>query len=507
VKRNWWLIGFLIAHALILLVLFRSGIYHNGSLQHDVSLFFDYASKIAGGSLPYQDFTVEYPPAALIFFVLPRLAASTLSAYQLAFAVEILIFDILCLFLLYKISQHLKIRPLTTLTIYTVLLLGIGPIIIYRYDLIPATMVLASLYFFSQQKYLPAWAILAAATMTKIYPAIIAPLFLIYLITQHHYREIRRGIGTFALTLVILILPGLLIEPAGFWNSFNLQMQRGLHAETTYAALLLLGQTLGLNHVSIQVSGPTPLSINAVSELANTLAKIALPLMVLALGLIYWIYYRRRRAALSAPTESQEDLSNLIPFSFLAILVFMLTNNVFSPQYLIWLLPFVCVIVRPRHIPWIAFAGVTILTYYLYPMHYNSFMREDPTMIYILCARNLLLIGLAVFMLVWKPRVKALKVRQTPGFSLTAYPSALLVIVALSSILFTQLATNLNILPSELDNAIPGNRFPGGRPGGMQNDFPGGTRPERNQPGNLPNDGGNFIRPDSGVGFIPPSQP
>jgi uncharacterized membrane protein len=241
-KRNWQLIAVITVHGLILLVLFRSGIYHNSTMEHDISLFFNYSSRILNGAIPYQDFTVEYPPLAFIFFTLPHLAASTLGSFHLAFAVEIFIFDVIGLVILHKLSRDLKLNPVITMAVYTALLLAVGPILIYRFDLIPAVITLASIYAFTRKRHKLAWIFLAIAVFTKVYPAVIAPLFLVQQLSHRQYRKAIWGIGTFVITTAIIVIPCLILSTSGFVNSFTMQMQRGLHAETTYSSFLLLGQ-------------------------------------------------------------------------------------------------------------------------------------------------------------------------------------------------------------------------------------------------------------------------
>ena len=214
-------------------------------------------------------------------------------AYHWAFSVEILIFDLLLLFLLSKLSRVLGINQITTLVIYTLLLTGIGPLLIYRFDLIPAVMVLACLYAFSRGKYGLAWVILAMGVMTKIYPIVIAPIFLIYELSQHRYKEALREIGLFVLSAQIIILPGFFINPTGFVNSFLVQMHRGLQLESTYSSFILLFQNLGLTKVYIESAGPLIASMDIISPAASFLSEIAWFVMVAALILIYWLFYRR----------------------------------------------------------------------------------------------------------------------------------------------------------------------------------------------------------------------
>jgi len=286
-KQKWQLIIFCLVHALILLVLFNSALYDNTALEYDIARFFNYSSRIVEGQLPYQDFAVEYPPLTLVFFTLPRLVAPSLGIYQYAFAVEILLFDLLGLFLISALSRRLGLHLTGTLAIYTLALLAIGPILIYRYDLIPAIMVLLALYTFSQNKHKLSWAILAVGAMTKIYPAVIAPIFLIYQFCHRRYRHIISGAAAFVIVTAIIVILGLLLSPDGFWDSFRYQAQRGLHADSTYSSFLLLGHTLGLTQVRLGFVGLIPLSLDIVSPITDMLAKVSPMVILFSLAAVY----------------------------------------------------------------------------------------------------------------------------------------------------------------------------------------------------------------------------
>jgi len=241
-------------------------------------------------------------------------------------------------------------------------------------------------------------------------------------------------------------------------------MERGLHAESTYASFLLLGQNLGLTEVSIRTVGPTPLSVNVVSPLANTLARIAPAVMIIALGLICWLFYRRSRKNIMLSPNSHPDTTRVINYSFLVILVFMLTSNIFSPQFLIWLYPVIPLITgRWKNVSWIIFSVVSILTHYLFPMHYNSFMRENPQMIYVLLSRNILLTALAILLVEWKQTATVVENQPIPRFSFKPFALIMALTLAATSILFTQIGSNTNILPSELKSEMPGRNPPDGR--------------------------------------------
>jgi uncharacterized membrane protein len=310
----------------------------------------------------------------------------------------------MALFLLSKLSRGLGINPITAMVIYTLLIIGIGPLVIYRFDLIPAVMVLACLYAFSRGKYGLAWAVLATGVMTKIYPIVIAPIFLIYELSQHRYKEVLMEIGLSALIAEIIIAPGFFISPAGFINSFLVQMHRGLQLESTYSSFILLFQNLGLTKIYVESAGPLIASMDVISPAASLLSEIAPFVLVPALILIYWLFYRRtsnKTGGLSP--RKQPDMVNIIYYSFLAILIFIISSNVFSPQYLIWFFPIAPLVIwRWKNALWLVLIIVSALTYYEFPLHYNLLEKGNPLLVYILLSRNILLIVLTGWLIEWR---------------------------------------------------------------------------------------------------------
>jgi uncharacterized membrane protein len=393
----------ILIHTLILILVFQSGIYGTEG-NPDINRYFNYSVSIAHGQLPYRDFMVEYPPLALAFFTLPYLVAPTLHMYQYVFSAQILFFDLLGLFLISAMSRRLGFHLASMLALYTLALLAIGPIIINRYDLIPAIMVLLSLYAFSQNKHKLSWVFLAVGMITKIYPVIIAPIFLLYYFHHRQYRHIVIGMSTFIITTAIIIAPWLVISPDGFWHCFGYHAERGLQLESTYSSFLLLGHTLGITSVHVEEI----LNVQTVtSPLADTLATISPLIMTLSAGVIYWVFYngQRAKANIESPSSSitRSNIANITNYSFLVILTFMLSNKVFSPQFIIWLYPLIPLIAGQwRHSSWIVFLLVCVLTYYVFPQHYGGLIQGNFKMVAILLSRNILLIALACLLLDWK---------------------------------------------------------------------------------------------------------
>src|SRR4051812_34943121 len=55
----------------------------------DVRLYYDIASKVLSGLVPYRDFRLEYPVLALPFFLLPRLFTADVATFQSYYQLEV----------------------------------------------------------------------------------------------------------------------------------------------------------------------------------------------------------------------------------------------------------------------------------------------------------------------------------------------------------------------------------------------------------------------------------
>jgi hypothetical protein len=88
---------------------------------------------------------------------------------------------------------------------------------------------------------------------------------------------------------------------------------------------------------------------------------------------------------------------SLVTYSVAALLAFIVTNKVFSPQYLIWLLPF-APLLRLRQAS--ALLAICALTIVLFPFDYDHLLGMELLPVLLLNLRNLLVVGLLVWLLV-----------------------------------------------------------------------------------------------------------
>ena len=392
-KIKWAVV--ILLFCLLHLLIFTRVFYSGGP---DLEGYHQYAVKMSQGEVAYRDFAVEYPPGALVVFYLPYIFSNSIAGYGTAFTFEMLIFDIAGMLILFYAARRARISEWLALTGYTLAMVAIGSIMVQRFDMIPAVMTLGALFAFSRGNYKLAWGILAIGTMTKLIPGLLAPLFLIYQWKQGGWRSVIPGLVIFAGMILIIALPFISYSSHGFIAAFTVQGRRPLQLESTYSSILLLMSSLGLIS-AVPVQGL--ISFDLVSPAAGPLAKYSIGFIGLGLLLVYVLFYRSLRGIKREETSSSpEMLAQLFNYSFAALVVFMVTNKVFSPQYMVWLYPlFPLVSGRFRSAVWVVFLTISCLTWYIYPIHYYDLIDTQQVPVDALIMRNALLAFLAFLLL------------------------------------------------------------------------------------------------------------
>jgi hypothetical protein len=384
ISRRWQLVFFVIAHLLILILLFHT-VY---KIQYSATgIYFDFASKVVDGNLPYRDFTFEYPPFSLLFFVLPRLLASTWLTFSIYYQAEVLIFDIIGILIVYRIACKLGNPPWGPMAVYTLGVLAMGPIICQQYDIFPAVMSLLAVYLFWSGKHKTAWAILAMGAMTKIYPALIAPIFLIHYLRNGQWARLWQGLTMFGAVCLVILLPFLITSPASLRSLYDYHALRGIQLESAYSAFLLVAEKLNL------ISGWTEFNHGAWNLMGagvDFLTKISTYILGILLFAAYWFIYRQTE-------KGQPRIRQTGAFSMLVVLITLFASKVLSPQYIIWLIPLLPLTTGGwGYIICAAFVITGVLTYLLFPWLYFDLALMENQAVVVLFIRNGLLIAMAV---------------------------------------------------------------------------------------------------------------
>jgi hypothetical protein len=358
----------------------------------DTGVYQSYGERIAGGELPYRDFAVEYPPGALVPFVLPALASGTRGDYDRAFVALMLAALVVIAILLVLSLEALQASASRVAASVGAILLGVsllGPFVLTRFDLYAAAVTLAAICAVLHRRDRLGSALLGVAIATKIYPAVLLPLLVVRIWRREGRAAALRGLGLTTGTALAIYVPFAILAPEGVVRSVWRQVGRPLQIESLASGILLAlhhaaGMPLGWasGNGSQNVTG----TVAAVASAATTVVGLA------ALALV-WVRFAR------GDTESAARFAR---YGAAAIVAFVAFGKVASPQFLVWLLAVVVLVPGRRGI---GATGLLLaacaLTRLWFPRTYWELVKQfDPTASWLVLARDLLLVGVFVVLIV-----------------------------------------------------------------------------------------------------------
>lgn len=251
------------------------------------------------------------------------------------------------------------------------LLLGATATVVARFDLVPALVTFGALVAARRRRFVLAYALLAAGVLLKLYPVFLLPPLVIAhwqcvapepdrdiiaaLSRRFHgsagtarvsgvLARIAAGCAVFAALVAGVFALAYVLSPTGTLSEFQFAGYRPIQIESTPATILWIASHLHVPATIIKTFN----SYNLVGPLSGVVE----PLSTLALvaGCL-WVYWRQSRGHLS------------LDRAFLATLcVVLVTNKLFSPQYVIWVIPFAA-LVDGLDAFWLAIALLTTLDF------------------------------------------------------------------------------------------------------------------------------------------------
>ena len=306
--------------------------------------FWKNAEPLFNGEVPVVP-VMEYPPFALVFFAIPRLFADTPWGYNVAYVAEVLVFMVVGLLLVSKLAERMGHDQKKAMLVYAILMLLMLEFVVDRYDIFPAILTLASFYMFASKRHGCACLLLAVGAMTKLYPAVLFPLYLLYLAYGRQWRDAAVSCAAFLGTCVLIVGVAWLINPELITNFLSYHTDRPLQIESVPASVVYLLSMFGLTDVWIQpFADPDSFgSDNLMGSLPDAVASVMMPLMVVLILAVYAYYAVLRHRGV------RDDDLRLIGLAAVAVLMlFMVANKVFSSQYLIWAIAPIAFVVASR---------------------------------------------------------------------------------------------------------------------------------------------------------------
>jgi uncharacterized membrane protein len=324
----------------------------------DVHLYQGFADAVFDGRVPYRDFFMEYPPGALAVFLPPAVFGT--GHYNAAFKVLMALCGAATLMVVALLLVRLGASP-TRLWLALLLLAlspaALGPISLNTYDAWPALLTVAAVAVLLAGSGVIAFALLGLAFAAKVYPLVLVPPAVVFLWRTRGRDAAFRAGAAFVGVAAAVIVPFLVTAPDGLVESFRAQAGRALQVESLGGSLLAAADHLGIYGATVVHRTGHAISYDLTGDLPQALGYVSSVFQVLAVALVAWLYARGR-----------DEPERLVIACAAAVAGFLAFTRFFSPQYLVWLVPF-AVLLGP--VEWIL-TGAALVLAQIWFFHYSD---------------------------------------------------------------------------------------------------------------------------------------
>ena len=340
-----------------------------GHLEVDVYVFFQRVEHF----LKQKTFSSlkgnEHIPGSLLFFFLPLIFLSskfTYSSYLKAF----FLVNFILLFI-HLLLYRRKSKFFNSL-IFLLIILSIGPILLFRFELVVSLLVLLSILFWKQKNYYLAGLFLGASMAIKFYPIVFLPYLLLLLIYRKKYKKtllffISFLIGVLLPTLIFFILGGNLKQ---LLYSLEYHSLKPISIESIPGTFITLTSLLINNKPPALFGGWGVWGIKPMTKISPFLINWFWFLPVL----IFYLY-------LVVKKQFLRELN--VGVFFCLILLFLVFSKNLHPQYIFWFISFfpLLKVKKPKDrikylILFFFILIIGILNQLVYPILYSSFIED-----------------------------------------------------------------------------------------------------------------------------------
>ena len=301
--------------------------------------FSNYVFPYIQAPLPGQD-QFEYPVGTGLFvafanYLTPRIGDTT----TWFFYVNAILLFIALIVLVLATALTVKRRPwdaaMVALAPGTILCATIN------WDLFAVALTAVAMLLWARRY--PAWAgvVLGVAAATKFYPLLLIGPILLLCLRAGQLVAFGRFFGGLVLGWLALNVPFMFINFDGWARFYVFSSERGEDFGSIWLVLTKAG------------AGVPPTALN----------NLAIAILVVCCVGIAWLI-------LGAPRRPR-----LAGMAFLVVAAFLLTNKVYSPQYVLWLIP-LAVMARPRWRDFLIWQGGEVI-YYVAIWWYLAGLAED----------------------------------------------------------------------------------------------------------------------------------
>jgi hypothetical protein len=306
----------------------------------DMSYYFESVFQITQGQIPYLDFPVDYPVLALLPMILAYTLVPQLPGFFFVFEFFMLICDALAIVGIYYIAVEVwgsKTRAFRAGLLYAIAL-PVAYFTLVRFDPLPVAIMIWAVLFTIRGESMKGYLTALVGFLTKIFPIVLMPFFILW---NAKGKDLKKEILWGGLLAAIFVIPSMLL--LGTFTG-RVGSSGSVYANTpTY---LLHMQFSNILHL--------PVTANQISAVLYVLAGIAFIWLTIA-------FLRARKSPVM-----------LLTTLLLAIFMIVFVARLHSPQYIMWYLPFLCLLVSDDLYLMLALVAWEIIAYLEFPILFRK---------------------------------------------------------------------------------------------------------------------------------------
>ena len=318
--------------------------------DQELGALFDMVGYFHRGQLPYQGTHLGYPPLAILYLTIPALFTDNINVYG---SLLIALNAILTLALIAVTAYLLKEFGKKTNRLWLFTLPAFLYFAVNRFDVLPAFLSMLSLLFLVKKRFGWSFFLLSLLFLTKGYAIVLFPVWFVFYLNQQPSQLSKENIfrPLFFFIIPIVVVTTFFCLVAGLENGLFPYVYQSLRYFGYGSFQVIFHQSLSSLLPAGIFNPGASLAVKAFSFL-----QLLLPILIFA-G--YGVFKKYIKTA-----------DDVVRWSFLVLLIYVFLSIYYSPQWLIWLLPFFVLTVSDwRAVRW--WVAYDIFSYLQFPLAWD----------------------------------------------------------------------------------------------------------------------------------------
>ena len=228
--RTRWLLAAAAAFAVVGVLATTVGPTSNTSIT-DLPIYQDIARLVDQGNWPYEHAVTEYPPVALV----PMWLAARTGDFALTFGLLMLAAGLVVFWTTVRLCEAGGGSGAVCAGVLILSPIAVGALWRTHFDAWPAAMTMAALLALARDRPRLGLGLLGLGTATKLFPALLVPMALVWLVARGQRRAAWQGAAAFAVVVALIALP---FAPHGLARVVTFHLDRPVQIESTPASVL-----------------------------------------------------------------------------------------------------------------------------------------------------------------------------------------------------------------------------------------------------------------------------